>query len=140
MPRFLFDTDHVTYFGHGLLPVVRRYLMAPPLAAGVSAVTVEESLRGRLAPLSRQLPSSLRVRAYADLIDTIHLLWNHFDIIPFDSASESEFQRLRGLRLRVGTRDLQIAAVALAHKMTLVTGNRGDFVRVPGLTIDDWTV
>src|SRR5205823_6490455 len=94
MPRFLFDTDHVTHFGHGVPAVVRRYLRAPPAAIGVSAVTVEESLRGRLKPLSRQLPSALRVRAYADFIDTIHLLWNHFDVVPFDSAGESEFQRL----------------------------------------------
>jgi len=31
-----------------------------------------------------------------------------------------------------------IAAIALAHSLTLVTHNTAEFSRVPGLAIEDW--
>jgi hypothetical protein len=44
------------------------------------------------------------------------------------------------LRLRVGTQHLKIAAIALANHVTLLTRNRRDFARIPGLGVDDWSV
>jgi tRNA(fMet)-specific endonuclease VapC len=35
--------------------------------------------------------------------------------------------------------DLWIAAIALTNSMTVLTRNRVDFERVPGLTVEDWT-
>jgi tRNA(fMet)-specific endonuclease VapC len=35
---------------------------------------------------------------------------------------------------------LKIAAVALANNIVLLTRNRRDFSRIPGLRIDDWSV
>ena len=106
---------------------------------GVSAVKAEEALRGRLAALSRPLSGTARVRAYALLTDTIQLL-ARLPMVPFDQSSESHFQRLRALRIRIGSQDLRIAALALANQLTLLTRNRRDFSRIPGLVIDDWSV
>ena len=61
-------------------------------------------------------------------------------VIPFDAAAAVVFERLVAQRVRVGTMDLRIAAIALSHEMVLVTRNASDFRRVPGLRIEDWTV
>jgi tRNA(fMet)-specific endonuclease VapC len=41
-------------------------------------------------------------------------------------------------RAPIGPNDLMIAAIALAHDLTLVTHNTAEFSRVPGLRLDDW--
>jgi tRNA(fMet)-specific endonuclease VapC len=40
--------------------------------------------------------------------------------------------------LVIGPHDLQIAATALHHDLTLVTHNTREFSRIPGLRLDDW--
>jgi tRNA(fMet)-specific endonuclease VapC len=40
----------------------------------------------------------------------------------------------------VGTKDLQISAIVLAHDATLLSRNLVDFRKVPGLRVEDWTV
>jgi tRNA(fMet)-specific endonuclease VapC len=42
--------------------------------------------------------------------------------------------------LGVGTLDLKIAAMALTNGLTVLTRNRRDFGRVPGMVIEDWSV
>ncbi|MBM3862272.1 MAG: type II toxin-antitoxin system VapC family toxin [Verrucomicrobia bacterium] len=45
---------------------------------------------------------------------------------------------LRKHRLRVGTMDLKIASICLAHDATLLTRNLADFQKVPGLRVENW--
>ena len=40
----------------------------------------------------------------------------------------------------IGVYDLQIAAIALANNLTLVTHNTREFRRVDGLQVEDWEV
>jgi tRNA(fMet)-specific endonuclease VapC len=51
----------------------------------------------------------------------------------------TEFARLLSPRLRIGTMDLKIAAIALTQDATVLTKNLKDFGRVPGLRVEDWT-
>lgn len=139
MIRYLLDTDHLTLHEHGHEPLRLRLASLPPEAIGVSAVTVEEVLRGRLAVLSRRLEGEAMVRGYAKLIETVRF-FHRIPVVSLDDKSEQQFQQLRSARLRVGTQDLKIAATALAHGLIVVTRNRRDFERIPGLTIDDWSV
>ncbi|MBF0145031.1 MAG: type II toxin-antitoxin system VapC family toxin [Magnetococcales bacterium] len=62
--------------------------------------------------------------------------------LPFDDQAAEIYGQLRAELTRQGTpigpNDLLIAAVALAHGVTLVTHNTREFARVPGLRIEDW--
>ena len=64
--------------------------------------------------------------------------------LPFDDAAAEEFARVRFLLESLGTPigpyDMQIAAIALANQLTLVTHNVGEISRVPRLTVEDWEV
>ena len=53
MLRYLFDTDHLTMFQRGRASVALRLASQPAGSVGISVVTVEEVLRGRLAQLAR---------------------------------------------------------------------------------------
>jgi tRNA(fMet)-specific endonuclease VapC len=59
--------------------------------------------------------------------------------LPFDEAAATIFDQLRTQKLRLGTNDLAIAAITLAARGILVTRNTGNFQRIPGLVLEDWT-
>jgi tRNA(fMet)-specific endonuclease VapC len=40
----------------------------------------------------------------------------------------------------IGPNDTLIAAIALVHNLTLVTHNTAEFIRVPGLSLEDWQI
>jgi len=138
MIRYLLDTDHVALQERGHPSLLARLAALSPDAIAVSVVTVEEAIRGRLAILARRSAGEARVHAYAKFLETVRF-FNVIRIVPFDSACEQRFQQLRSLGLRVGSHDLSIAATALVQDVTVVTRNRRDFERVPGLLIDDWS-
>jgi tRNA(fMet)-specific endonuclease VapC len=139
MLQYLFDTDHLTLYDHSDVMVWRRFSAHPWLAVGVSSTTVEEYLRGRLAVLARHQKGVPYVTAHARFVASLQLL-QQFPIISFDLPCEASYQRLRALRLGVGSQDLRIASAVLVHQLTLVTRNQRDFGRIPGLRTEDWSV
>jgi tRNA(fMet)-specific endonuclease VapC len=139
MPQFLFDTDHLTLYQYGHPALIQRYKSYPGGTVGLSPVTVQEVLRGRLAKLAKQIAGPARIQAYARLVEAVEL-FAQLPIVPFNQASEDQFQQLWAMRLRIGTNDLKIGAVALAHNLTLLTRNRRDFIRIPGLILDDLSI
>jgi len=96
-------------------------------------------LRGRLSYLAQAKDGPARMQRYGFLLQTVGLLCP-LPRISFDQASETQFQHLLSLKLRIGTQDTKIAAIALANNLTLLTRNRRDIGRVPGLVLDDWSV
>ena len=67
-----------------------------------------------------------------------------FASLPFDDQCARRCAEVRAKLERVGRvigpHDLQIAAVALQHQLTLVTHNTREFSRIAGLKLDDWEV
>jgi tRNA(fMet)-specific endonuclease VapC len=69
---------------------------------------------------------------------------NRFVSLPFDDLAATTFGTVRAqLEIRgmpIGAYDLQIAAIALANNLTLVTHNTREFERVDGLQVEDWEI
>jgi tRNA(fMet)-specific endonuclease VapC len=105
-----------------------------------TSVTVEEQLKGRLAYIHRYRNHPLRLaQGHAALVRTIYYFarWN---ILSVSEEAEVRVRQLRQPRIRVGSQDLRIAALALLYDFTVVTSNVRDFSQVPNLSVADWTV
>ena len=96
-------------------------------------------LRGRLDRVRRARSDAEVVRAYRSLLATF-LYFRTITIIDFGEQAQMMFQHLRAQRMRMGTLDLRIAAIALSQEATLVTRNRQDFAGIPALNIEDWSL
>jgi tRNA(fMet)-specific endonuclease VapC len=73
----------------------------------------------------------------------LELLHEFFQPIPslaFDDRSAAEYGAIRaGLQaagMTIGPHDLQIASIARAADLTVLTANVREFVRVPGLRVE----
>ena len=64
--------------------------------------------------------------------------YQEFEIAVFDEAAARQFDDLRHQRIRLGTRDLKIAATALVQKALILSANLRDFEKVPGLRVENW--
>jgi len=62
------------------------------------------------------------------------------NVLDFDEDAWNCYTDLVRQKIRIGTRDLRIAAVVMSKNAILVTRNRRDFERVPGLRFEDWTI
>jgi tRNA(fMet)-specific endonuclease VapC len=64
--------------------------------------------------------------------------------VSFDDRAARYFGQIRANLQRQGTPigpyDLQIAAIALANDLTLVTHNTREFARIDGLRLVDWEI
>src|SRR5712691_2460319 len=111
----LLDTDHLSLLQARNAPVAfvlqTRLEAFPPDEVVTTVITMEEQMRGWLALIHRATDAQRQV-AY--------------------------FERLRQQRVRIGTMDLKIAAIALGHNALVLSGNLRDFQQVPGLNVEDW--
>jgi tRNA(fMet)-specific endonuclease VapC len=67
-----------------------------------------------------------------------------FVSLPFDDEAAISYGQIRAdLAAKgtpIGSNDFQIASIALASNLTLITHNTAEFSRVDGLAIEDWEV
>lgn len=77
-------------------------------------------------------------------LETLRVFFSEFVSLPFDGQAAAICGYIRSQLAAQGTPigayDLQIAAIALANNLTLVTHNVGEFSRVEKLNIEDWEV
>lgn len=81
-------------------------------------------------------------RNSAKLAKQVETILGAIDVRPLDTPADLEYARLRHHLEQAGTpigpNDMLIAAHALATESILVTANKSEFSRVPGLTVENW--
>jgi tRNA(fMet)-specific endonuclease VapC len=138
----LLDTDHVSilkFAGNERRERLQTRLRAipPEEAVAVSIITVEEQMRGWLSSIAKERQAIHQVSSYRDLAGLFEF-FAFFTIVPFDLSAAQRFDSLRASKVRIGTPDLKIAAIALVNDALLLTANRRDFEQVPGLRFENW--
>jgi len=73
----------------------------------------------------------------------IHAIRSELDVYPFNEQAAVRYGPIRAALEKQGKpiseRDTQIASIAVANKLCVVTHNTREFSRIPGLRIEDWT-
>jgi len=140
---YVLDTDDMSVLeraesGEGAR-LRERLGQMPPEERGTTIISFEEQIRGWMGYLSKARQLAKQIEAYRRLhrqLDT----YGQMVVLDFNEAAAIAFQRLNQSRLRVGTMDLKIAAIALAHDATLLSRNLRDFRQIEGLKVEDWTI
>jgi len=122
-PLFLLDSNICIYLFQGaVVPLNARVLAQARGSLAVSAISYAEIRLGvRDARGEQALASFLRDVA----------------LLPFDATAAEAYARLPFRRARL---DRLIAAQALSAGLTLVTNNERDFVDIPDLRLENWTL
>jgi tRNA(fMet)-specific endonuclease VapC len=111
----------------------------PPQPVATTVITYEEQSRGRLASVNSARTHRRLVEAYSHLQQHI-LNYRQVRLVEFDDDAAAETAAaLQRSKLRLGTMDMRIAAIALAHDALLLSRNLRDFQKIPKLRVEDWT-
>jgi tRNA(fMet)-specific endonuclease VapC len=128
---YLFDTNAVIHLMKMHEPLATRVREMGPEGIAVSSITAAELWYG-----AARSGRPERTRAEQDTALA------PFRILDFDAAAADRYATARAhlakLGRPIGDRDLMIAAIGLANRVTVVTSNVSEFARVPRLRVEDW--
>jgi tRNA(fMet)-specific endonuclease VapC len=132
--KYLLDTNVCIIYLKGRNLNLKQRLDAVPIEEiAVCSVVKAELFYGAMKSANPERNFALQ-QAFLD----------QFISLPFDDLAATTFGTVRAqLETRgtpIGAYDLQIAAIALANNLTLITHNTREFGRVDGLQIEDWEV
>jgi tRNA(fMet)-specific endonuclease VapC len=136
----LLDSDHLsvlTFPGTLSSRLLARMETSADLRFAMTIVSAEEQMRGWLAAVKRHRSIFDQLLPYQRLAEMM-VMWSEWEIAPLDRLAANEFEVLRRAKIRIGTNDLKIAAIALANNALLVSRNLQDFERVPNLRVENW--
>lgn len=137
----LLDTNHASVLKYTENPQCVRLLArldaAPDRDLALTIVSAEEQLRGWLARIHGERDLRKQVPHYEQLGWLIDF-FRRWRLTLFDAQAAEQCLQLRRQRLRLGTMDLKIAAIALTHNALLLSANLRDFRKVPGLRVENW--
>ncbi|MDZ4288682.1 MAG: type II toxin-antitoxin system VapC family toxin [Prosthecobacter sp.] len=133
------DTNHLRCLAQheaATLPLLSRLKESEGVIVS-TIVTAEEHLRGWLARIRSTQDGTQQVPFYSALGATLEF-YHAWVLLPWDAESAGIFKGFRRQGIRIGTQDLKIACITIAHDATLLTRNTVDFAQVPGLRFENW--
>jgi len=129
---YLLDTNIVSYWMRGDRSVINRIKKYTPADLFLSTITLAEILYG----IEKSSVKKKERRIKIDQITSV------LGIYPFDEAAAFQYAIIRVQLEKKGNiiseRDTQIASIAMANKLIIVTHNVKEFGRVEKLKVQDW--
>ncbi len=132
--KYLLDTNACIVYLRNYESGVRNKLESiPKWQIAVCSIVKAEMFYGSMK--SQDLQKSLKEQ---------NRFFKQFQSLPFDDDAALIFGDLRADLAKKGTPigayDLQIAAIALANNLTLITHNTKEFGRIEKLKTEDWEI
>ena len=135
----LLETDHASILKYRDTERCRRLIARLATVVdeviGTTIITVEEQMRGWLAAVAKEKQARRQVGPYRELIGLFDF-YSLYKILPFDEKAVPVYEQFK--RIRIGTMDRKIAAIAIANDALLLTANRRDYEQIPGLRFENW--
>ncbi len=133
---YIFDTDILSNIvkRNPSIKLLEKLQHLPKAIQYTSAVNIGEIYYGaNRSPRKKQILKAFEENVFPNV-----------NIIPFDRESGRIFGELKAELSKKGVGcsepDLRIAAIAVQHNLTLITGNTKHFVVIPGLIVENWLV
>lgn len=131
MLRYLLDTNIVIYVLKRRPAELLATFNDNASRMAISSITLAELLHG--AEKSSRVSENLAV---------VEDFCSRLDVLPYGPKAAQHYGAIRAaLEKRgqpIGVNDIHIAAHARSEGLVLVTNNVGEFVRVPGLEVENW--
>ena len=129
---YLLDTNIISYWMRGDEKVIKKIKRQSPSDLSLSTITLAEILYGIEKSPNKKRERQLKINQISSLLY----------LYSFDEAAAEKYALIRaGLEKEgrvISERDTQIASIALANKLVVVTHNVKEFVRVKKLKVEDW--
>jgi tRNA(fMet)-specific endonuclease VapC len=132
--KYILDTDVISLLQNGNEEVYQSIIQLAKEEIGVSVISYEEQIIGRLAYINSVKTPAEKERGYQLLAQTA-VFFAQFEIVNYSQEAIAGFEHLKSLKLNVGSNDLRIAAIALSIHATVITRNHRDFSRVTNLSV-----
>ena len=129
---YLLDTNIISYWMRGDKRIIDRVKQYAPSDLSLSTVTLAEILYGIEKSPIKKKERRLKIKQISSLLD----------LYSFDEAVAGHYAIIRAQLERKGMviseRDTQIASIAMANKLIVVTHNVKEFSRIGKLKVEDW--
>lgn len=131
--KYMLDTNICIYvIKHRPETVVRNFLSHDPSEICISVITYAELMHGVEKSMAAE-----RNRI------ALSLFLSPITVLDFHALAAEEYGKIRAELERkgrpIGPMDMLIAGHAKSEGLVLVTNNTGEFERVEGLMVEDWT-
>jgi predicted nucleic acid-binding protein len=133
------DNDIFSLFLNGNRDILARLLSYPRGEISLPVIVVEEVMRGRLHQIrkAQALNEEKLVQAY-DFLATTVIAIQQYRMLAYTLQAEVLVQDWRSQGIRVGMRDMRIAAICVSQNIRLISNNLSDFHRIPNLNLETW--
>ena len=129
---YLLDTNIISYWMRGDEDLINKIRRHRPSDLSICTITLAEIYYGiEKSPVKKK-----------ERRNKIESICSQLEIYPFDVLAARRYSMIRPQLekdgIMISERDLQIASIAMANKLIVVTHNVKEFKRIVNLDAEDW--